>query len=46
VNTLISSSLKTLQEQVDKVLGIAGVSDVLKPIIEGIIKKFTAIVGG
>jgi hypothetical protein len=46
VKSLISTSLKTMQEQADKVLGIAGVGDILKPIIEGIVKKITAIVGG
>ena len=46
MKSLISTSLKTMQEQADKVLGIAGVGDILKPIIEGIIKKITALVGG
>ena len=46
VTKVIESSTKTFQEQSDKVLALPGVGDVLKSVIDGIVKKLLALVTG
>jgi len=46
VNKAIETSTKVFQEQSEKVLALPGVGDVLKSVIEGIVKKLVALVTG
>lgn len=43
LNGLLESSQKTLTEKVEKVLGIPGVGELLKPALEGILEKIAAL---
>jgi hypothetical protein len=44
VNKAIETSTKVFQEQSEKVLALPGVGDVLKSVIDGIVKKLVALV--
>lgn len=45
-STLLEGGHKALAEKTEKVLGIAGVSDLLKPLLEGILEKLSALLKG
>ncbi|MHB8972890.1 MAG: hypothetical protein ACYC3X_17660 [Pirellulaceae bacterium] len=45
LKTLVKTSTAVLQEKANKVLGLAGVSDVLKPIVAAMVQKLMALVG-
>ena len=46
VTKMVDASTKAMQEKANTVLGLPGVGDILKSVIEGIIKKLTALVTG
>lgn len=46
VTELLESSQKTLTEKADKVLGIPGVGELLKPILDGLLEKVAALLKG
>ena len=45
-STLLEGGQKTLTEKAEKVLGIAGVSDLLKPLLDGLLEKLAALLKG
>lgn len=45
-STLLEGGQKTLTEKAEKVMGIAGVSDLLKPLLEGLLQKLAALLKG
>ena len=45
-SSLLEGGQKTLTEKTDKVLGIPGVGDLLKPLLEGILEKLAALLKG
>lgn len=45
IKTLLGSSMSTLKTLVDKVLAIPGVGEKLKPVIDGLMAKLTAVTG-
>ena len=44
VSTIVKQGQKTLQEKAEKVLALPGVGEILKPILDGVMEKVTALI--